>query len=85
MATTTRMAIQSNAWTLISTALNGTIENQTGEDIYIKFTNMLPSPSDTTGHVLVSTESVQFGIDSGSTYARIISPENLTGYVVLTV
>lgn len=88
MAATSSVTISSALWTLVSTALDGTIENQTGEDIKVSFASSLPSADSYVGHVIESTECAQYNINSGNTYARIVQPAGVTtvtGPVVITV
>ena len=88
MAATSSVTISSALWTLVSTALDGTIENQTGEAIKVAFASSLPSSSSYVGHVIESTESVQWNITSGNMYARIatkVTNDTVTGPVVITV
>ena len=85
MATTTSVTVTSANWTLLSTAINGTIENQTGESILLNFAASLPSSSVTVGHVLESTESVQYNVDVGNVYGRIQAIPVITGPVIVTV
>ena len=88
MAATSSVTISSALWTLVSTALDGTIENQTGEAIKVAFSDVLPSADIYTGHVIKSTECAQYNINSGNTYARIVQHTGVTtvtGPVVITV
>ena len=88
MAATSSVTISSALWTLVSTALEGTIENQTGEAIKVAFASSLPDAGSYVGHVIGSTESVQWNVTSGSIYARIVTKTTsatITGPVVVTV
>jgi len=85
MAATSEVTVYSALWTLLSSSLNGTIENQTGSDMKLHFASSLPAASTTAGHVLESTESVPYNIDSGNVYGRIISTAVVSGPVAVTV
>lgn len=85
MATTTSVTVTSANWVLLSTAINGTLENQTGEPVLLNFAASLPSASVTLGHVLESTESVQYNVDVGNVYGRIQAIPVITGPVIVTV
>ena len=84
MANTNDITVYQDVWTLVSVALNGTIENQTGERIKVNFAAALPTPSVTTGHMLDVSESAQWAIDSGSVYVRITDTTIASGTVVIS-
>ena len=85
MATTSQVTIYKDVWTLLSTAVSGTVENQTGERIKINFADSLPAPSVVAGHVLAASESIQYNVNAGNVYARIADATITTGPVVITV
>lgn len=85
MASTSAVTIYRDVWTLLSTAVSGTIENQTGEQIKINFAASLPVPDTTAGHMLKASESVQYNVNAGNVYARISDVTITSGTVIITI
>ncbi|MGL5813499.1 MAG: hypothetical protein ACRCYW_09250 [Aeromonas sp.] len=72
MATSTK-TLSADAWTLVSSAVSGTMENQTGQLVIYRAAAALPAPTEMVGLTLERDKSVSWSFNPAQNiYARAL-------------
>lgn len=74
MATSTK-TLSADAWTLVSSAVSGTMENQTSRLVFFRTGGTLPLPTETVGMTLRQDERESWSFEPAQNiYARLQAP-----------